>query len=63
MSPAASRTLGNIVLVIAVVFLLCEVAGMLEMIPKIVAPAVIFPLVAVLVFVSAALRRRGRPPE
>jgi protein-S-isoprenylcysteine O-methyltransferase Ste14 len=63
MSRAASRTLGNIVLVIAVVFLLCGIAGMLEMIPKLVRPSVMFSFVAVLVFLAAALRRRGRNPE
>lgn len=55
--------LGNIVLIVAIVLVLCETAGMLELVPKIVAPAVMFPFITVLVLLASALRRRGRAAE
>lgn len=59
MTADTRRTIGNVVLFVAVVALVVQVCGMMGWIPKFLPSREMAPIVLVLAFLSLVLRRRG----
>ena len=60
MSPASTRSLGNVLLVVATFVLLAALSGMSGLTPKLAPSRELVITAAVLVILARVLRRRGR---
>jgi hypothetical protein len=63
MTPATARLLRNITLGLALLVILVNILGMLEVMPKLAAPRELNILAFVLILIGFALRRRGAGPQ